>query len=624
MADLVTAVTITVQDKFSVPLQTLYDKLDSLRSILDVPNELADSFESGMDRVSTVLGATSITGEKAVTSMRAIAGAARDMATSVLASSGIAVSGIDALTESTNAMHSAGSAGASGSALADSLGAQAGPAASQLSENVSPLGSKLLNFGKDALGTAGSIASIASAVKDFKDLPIITDGFGKFKDSLKAMKGGIAKVIPTMITWAVANWSALWPILLIIAAILVLAAIVFLVIKYWEPISEFFVNLWEGIKQIFTSVWDWIKDVFSTVKDFFVGIFTGVWDWIVGFFNGAKDFLVEIFTNIWDGIKQAFEVGVQVLLWIVAPIPMLIIKYWEPISEFFVNLWEGIKMVFNTVKDFFVGVFTSVWDWITGSIEVAGEFLIGAFTGLWEGIKMVFSTVKDFFVGIFTGVWEWIIGFIETGGEFLIGAFTGLWEGIKGVFSSVKDFFVGIFTSVWEWIGEFFEGIITAVTDLVSFIARPFEVIGEFFGKLFNRSKNAGSELIDTMAEGAADNPALQEALKMQFSKTGEFLPQSDAKRGPFAHLSAAGRSIPQTIAKGVDDNKHTLSQTVSKAFAFKQADQKPGSQDRMMASPRPSRINIEKLIVQASEIEDLMSFMRILESASGYKRSYA
>src|SRR5699024_12204683 len=40
----------------------------------------------------------------------------------------------------------------------------------------------------------------------------------------------------------------------------VIIAAVALIIKYWEPIKEFFINLWEGIKEITLQIWENITE----------------------------------------------------------------------------------------------------------------------------------------------------------------------------------------------------------------------------------------------------------------------------------------------------------------------------------------------------------------------------
>ncbi len=154
---------------------------------------------------------------------------------------------------------------------------------------------------------------------------------------------------------------ALGPIALIVAAIAALAAIVFLVIKYWEPIKEFFINLWEGIKNVFSAFWDWLVSLWEDMKE----TAAAVWEWI-------RDHIIEPIQVAWD--------------WLVAA--------WESIRDFFVGLWDKVKTIFKNavtavvdrvkyLRDKFVGYFekirdkvSGIWDNVTSGIKGAVNNII--------------------------------------------------------------------------------------------------------------------------------------------------------------------------------------------------------------------------------------------------------
>ncbi len=85
---------------------------------------------------------------------------------------------------------------------------------------------------------------------------------------LKLGMGGLIPVIKAVGTAFISN-----PIGLIITAIAVGAA---LVIKYWEPISEFFKKLFAPVVEVFKNVWTWIENVWTKAKE----IFSGIKEWV--------------------------------------------------------------------------------------------------------------------------------------------------------------------------------------------------------------------------------------------------------------------------------------------------------------------------------------------------------
>jgi TP901 family phage tail tape measure protein len=68
--------------------------------------------------------------------------------------------------------------------------------------------------------------------------------------------------------------------------ILAIAAAAFLLIKYWQPISGFFVSLWEKIKAGAAKAWEAIKFLFGFSP---LGMIMANWDPIVKYFRGLWD-----------------------------------------------------------------------------------------------------------------------------------------------------------------------------------------------------------------------------------------------------------------------------------------------------------------------------------------------
>jgi len=102
------------------------------------------------------------------------------------------------------------------------------------------------------------------------------------------------------------------PVLAVVAAVAALAAGVYLVIKNWDKIKAFFVNLWEGVKNAFGAAWEWIVDIFKKYSPYYliyknwdkiVGYFTGIKDKVVGVFDNLKNGIVDVWQGIWNGIK---------------------------------------------------------------------------------------------------------------------------------------------------------------------------------------------------------------------------------------------------------------------------------------------------------------------------------
>jgi phage-related protein len=110
-----------------------------------------------------------------------------------------------------------------------------------------------------------------------------------------------ASVAPTL--------AATWPILAIIAGVAALAAGVYLLIKNWDGVAGFFSGLWEKVKGAFSAAFDWIKNLFFGVPDwilvavsFFMPII-GIPALIIKHWDAIKQF----FVNLWNDPKAAIE-----------------------------------------------------------------------------------------------------------------------------------------------------------------------------------------------------------------------------------------------------------------------------------------------------------------------------
>lgn len=108
-----------------------------------------------------------------------------------------------------------------------------------------------------------------------------------------------------------------WIILAIIAVVILLAALVWVIVKNWGAISQWFINLWNGIKNTFLRFFRWI--------------------W-------------TLLDNKW----------IQAALVTFAPfigIPLLVIKNWKRIVGVFQSIWKAIEPIVKGVGDFFKGIF---------------------------------------------------------------------------------------------------------------------------------------------------------------------------------------------------------------------------------------------------------------------------
>ena len=162
------------------------------------------------------------------------------------------------------------------------------------------------------------------------------------------------------------------PIGLIIAAVALLAAGVYLLIKNWDTVKDFFAKLWDSVKQIFGAAWEWIKNMFlqyhplglvithwQTITTFFINlwntvrnIFANTWRAITENLTIARDTVFSIAQNIWDGVVGRFNSMISRIREIVAGVTDAIAAPFRRASEIVGGITKTIGGFLNRLNPF--------------------------------------------------------------------------------------------------------------------------------------------------------------------------------------------------------------------------------------------------------------------------------
>lgn len=259
--------------------------------------------------------------------------------------------------------------------LALAIGNRLTPYARKLADTVQKVVTAFNNMSDEQKDLVLKIASVVAIMpvaillfgKMVKGASSAIGAYSRFSKSVQKA-GSVFKVI----------FSPAHKIVLIMAAIALGAG---LVIKYWEPLKGFFLDLVSKIRSYLEAC--------------------GV------DFNKMKE--------TFNKVVQAIGLGVQALI------------------SFFMSLWERIKplvklvgmsifVVCHEIVGAFEGMMTGVGNIINGLMSLFGgliDFIVGVFTGNWEqawqGVKDIFSGIFEGIVGVCKSVMNTIIGFINGG-----------------------------------------------------------------------------------------------------------------------------------------------------------------------------------------------------------------
>jgi TP901 family phage tail tape measure protein len=313
----------------------------------------------------------------------------------------------------------------------------------------------ILSLGSGALNVSSQLVVLTATLQNSGGFTkLFGNAFGGLLSPVKQIGSSIAGMIGPLVAkttatfaataaevgfagamWATAGavWAATWPILAIVAGVAALAFGGYMLVKHWDAVSAFFINLWNTVTGAFSAAFDWIK-------------------------------------NLLGGVSNKVLGAIAVFLPIIG-IPALIIKNWDTIQAFFAGLWVRITNLFTSAGGGIKNFFTGLW---------AG--IVGGFTSAWNGI-----------LSFFTSVWNWILQIVASAAAW----FAGVWVSVTSGFASAWTWVSDLFTSIWEGIKGVVMGFVEWLSPVVDAIIAPFRAIGDTIGGIIGSIKGWFGETVE-------------------------------------------------------------------------------------------------------------------------------
>lgn len=240
-----------------------------------------------------------------------------------------------------------------------------------------------------------------------------------------AVAMGIGTAGTTTLTGAVvglgtAVWSALAPILPIVAGLAAVAGVFYLA---WK--SNFF-----GIRDAVALAFDNIKAAFNTMKRPFLLL----WDTVKRVFGGWID-AVRSWYESWNGALSGAASPlvrfVEISSYGIGYIYGLFFRFLEWIQPAFLNAFQVVQQIVRTF-----------WSAVSGIFEVGLALIRGDWDGAWDAMKetavQLFVNLKMLFeryAAFFSAIWALI-------GERFTSAFSHVWTTLKAGFFGLMNFFI--------------------------------------------------------------------------------------------------------------------------------------------------------------------------------------
>jgi tape measure domain-containing protein len=295
----------------------------------------------------------------------------------------------------------------------------------------------------------------------------------------------IPALIAGIAAWGVTAWTAAagmialtWPVLAVIAAIALLAAAAYLIVRNWGPIMAWMTTAWNNVKTFFVGLWASIVSLFHSATN---TVRSGVVSWLTGlgaFVVGAMVLLLNAFTLpiraivalfVWlynhnyyfkqliDTIRNVVVAG---LAWLQ--------QAWTTVINFIVNLWHGWVGLASAIWGLVVSIITSRVNSARSSVTSAFNAVASFLSGIWNTIRTGATNVWNTVVSIFAGIWGRVSG------------------PLNGFLGSVRGFFGGMASQAFTWGSNIINGIINGIKsmigNLISTVSNAAGQVAKFLG----------------------------------------------------------------------------------------------------------------------------------------------
>src|SRR5699024_10326949 len=280
---------------------------------------------------------------------------------------------------------------------------------------------------------------------------------------------------------------------------------VMLIIQYWEPISEFFINLWEIIKEAGLAIWEVLKEAWTVTVEFFMELWTGISEFFMELWEAIK----EIFMLVWEPIQEAWIAVVE-----------FFIELWNSIKEFFSELWEGIKETAVNIWD----TIQEAWTTATEALYEIFSPVIDFFIDTWNTVKETTSTVWNNITTTLSSIWSNIQGIAQAAWELIknvmlgpillfIDLATGDFEGFKSHLSQIWNNIKEHASTIWNPLKD---SVIQNITGLVNnakaiwngfknITSNVWQAMKSIASNIWNALKNTVINLATSLKDGAVN-----------------------------------------------------------------------------------------------------------------------
>lgn len=255
---------------------------------------------------------------------------------------------------------------------------------------------------------------MAVLIPAFQAIGEVISFLNQNREVLAAIAIGImAALVPAFIAWA-ASAAAAAAATLIAAAPLILigalvAALAFVVIKYWDEIKAFTIAAFSVIWQWIKNPFEWIRDNWGQIVEFLmaptraaIGMFKEQFELASSIVVGAFNFIKDVIMTVFNWIKDNWKLILGILTGPVGIAVALIVTHWETIKQ-------KAQFVFAFIQAVVTKVFNSIKQDVTDRINA----VVAVFNRLRNTATAIFNGIRNTVTGVFNGIKNTIFGAVD-------------------------------------------------------------------------------------------------------------------------------------------------------------------------------------------------------------------
>ena len=287
----------------------------------------------------------------------------------------------------------------------------------------------------------------------------------------------------------------------------------------------------------------------------------------------------------------------------------LIWKFREQIMEAITKAWEWVKEKFEALKEWVVGIISSLvetvvgwWnslkEWVVEAVTGMVDMLVGAVTWLWDkyveiwtaifdAIRNVVTSVRDFLVNIWTTIRDTVVRVVTGLWDRIVNAFRAAWNFYRDTAIRIRDFVRDAFNAmkdrVVEAVQNLWDGAVERFTNLVDWVRGLPRRILDALGNVANMLKDAGKNILQGLWDG------MKEVWDRLTGWVGGLGDRIRNLKGPLSYdrvmLTDIGEAIIGGLGRGMEKEWDSVERLLSGMTATIPVTAEAGAFDQMRGS---------------------------------------